>query len=300
MKILVTGASGFLGRRLTRELVAGGHEVTALGRTLPEPVEPFGGAELVVGDITDQASLERVRRGMPGPEAIVHLAGLVPRSRDEDLPGAMAGVNVGGTVNLLEVFGPVVTRFVYASTAEVYGLPQVPGPISEGTPPDPPSYYAASKLAAEVFCEVYGKRHSLPVAVLRLSVLYGPGDRINRAIPNFVRSALSGRNLQVHGGEELRDYLYVDDAAEALRLAVLGKAPGTFNIGSGRATSIREVAQAVIERIGGDLSVEVLPRTKVASDIVMDITRAQADLGFRPRYFFPDMLDEQMACPEPG
>lgn len=301
MRVLVTGASGFLGRRLTRKLVAAGHDVVTLGRRRPKREEGFEGARFVTADLTDRSSLERAQEDAGGFDGLIHLGGLVPKNKEEDLPHAMAAVNVGGTANLLEVFGPGLTSFVYASTAEIYGLPSAEGPISESNLPDPPSYYAASKLAGEGFCRVYGKRHSLPVAVMRLSVLYGPGDKINRAVPNFVTSALSGRNLQVHGGEELRDYLYVGDAAEALLLAVLKGATGTFNIGCGHGTSIREVAQAVIERIGGDLAVDVLPRTKAASDIVMDITAAQAELGFRPRYFFPEMfLDEHVACPKPG
>lgn len=301
MRILVTGASGFLGRRLTGKLVAAGHHVVTLGRRRPKPEEGLEGAGFVGADLTDRSSLERAQENEAGFDGLIHLGGLVPRNKEEDVPHAMAEVNVGGTANLLEVFGPGLTSFVYASTAEVYGLPSAEGPIRESALPDPPSYYAASKLAGEGFCRVYGNRHSLPVAVMRLSVLYGPGDKINRAVPNFVTSALSGRNLQVHGGEELRDYLYVGDAAEALVLAVLKRASGTFNIGCGHGTSIRDVAQAVIDRTGGGLAIDLLPRTKVASDIVMDITVAQTELGFRPRHFFPDMfLDEHVACPKPG
>lgn len=297
VRVLVTGASGFLGRRVTTMLAEARHHVVALGRA-PGSYRHPPGVHFATGDLTDRASLERAREQAPAIDTVVHLAGLVPKSSQEDVPAQMAEVNVGGTVKLLEVFGLTVRGLVYASTAEVYGLPQAPEPIGEDWPPDPPSYYAASKLAGEWFCRVFGQRHALRVSVLRLSVLYGSGDRIDRAVPNFVRDALSGKRIQLHGGEDLRDYLYVEDAAAACCLAAEQAAAGVFNIGSGIGTSIKDAAHAVLERAGSGAGIELLPPKKKASNIVMDITKAETVLGYRPKHVFPAMLEEQMSWAE--
>jgi len=292
MKALITGGSGFLGRELAERLVDEGHEVILVGRTDPE----VRSAEFFRADITDKENLRTCHEKHPSVDCVIHLAAFVPKTKEEDRPRKMLEVNIAGTMNLLEVFGDSIKNFVYASTAEVYGLPASNDPIKETATPLPLSYYGASKLAGEFFCRVYAQNHSLHVSMLRFTVLYGPGDSINRAIPNFIKKGLAGEDLDVYGGEEQRDYLHVADAAEALYLAATKQPDGIFNVGTGHGITIKETAQSIIDAIpaGKNLKLNILPRQKKAADIVLDTTKIRKELGFKPKHLFPDLIDEQI------
>lgn len=294
MKVLITGSSGFLGASLINRFLEDGHEVVAIARTKPKAAGERGGLEFCQADITDKKSLEICKEQVTHIDTIVHLAALVPKTKAEDEPEAMLKINVQGTINLLEVFGESIDAYVYASTAEVYGLPSAEGPIAETLTPAPLSYYGASKLAGEYFCNTYASKHNLGMTILRFTVLYGPGDTINRAVPNFIRKALAGEDLDVFGGEELRDYLHVSDAVEALYLAATTNAQGVFNIGTGQGITIRQVAESIIGKINPDLKMNVQEREKKAADIVLDISKARQQLKFQPKHFFPDLLEEQI------
>ena len=292
MEVLLTGASGFLGKGLVDKLAETSDEVIVLTRQELS----FSERNVVVErcDITSMTDIEAIYKKHPNIDTIVHLAALVPKTADEDQPLPMLKANVEGTITLLETFGPTLQNFVYASTAEVYGLPETKGKISEDHPARPASYYGASKLAGELFCTVYGQKHNLPVSILRFTVMYGAGDTINRAIPNFIRKALAKEPLELYGGEELRDYLQIDDAVEALYLAATNPQAGVFNIGSGVGTSVKQAAEAVIQKVGNGVSLQILPRQKPAVDIVLDVTRAQKVFGFKPTHVFPEKLEDQI------
>jgi nucleoside-diphosphate-sugar epimerase len=290
MKTIITGASGFLGQKLLDLLRQQGHEIFILGQRQPkETLHPF-----IKADIRNLEELKGAREKIGQADSLIHLAALVPKNSSEDKASTMLDINAGGTINLLEVFGGRLKNFVYASTAEVYGLPVSGSKIRETTTPAPLSYYGASKLAGELFANAYGKKNQLPVSSLRFSVMYGPGDTINRAVPNFIKRALAGEQLEVFGGEELRDYINVADAAQALVLAAAIPSEGIYNIGTGEGISIKQTAEIIVSKIDPNLSIKVLPRQKVASDVVLDISRAQDELGFKPRYKFPDQLEEQI------
>ncbi len=292
MKYLITGSNGFFGHYLVERLVADGHHCVLVGRTKPD--KSAQNSTFFRADITDKSALVACRNAHPDIDAIIHLAALVPRTKSEDQAVPMSEVNVTGTCNLLEVFGDQIQSFVYASTAEVYGLPDAEGLISESTQAVPLSNYGASKLAGELFCGVFARHHNLPIPILRFTVLYGPGDRINRAIPNFINKALKGEGLEIFGGEELRDYLHVSDAAEATYLAATKPVNGVFNIGTGAGISIKETAAAIVKAIDPKLTMKVLPRVKKASNIVLDVRRAQDLLGFTAKHKFPDLIEEQI------
>lgn len=292
MKYVITGTSGFLGQSLAERLVRAGHDVVLIGRTEAKKKQH---GEFYKADITDLQSLEDCRQKIKNIDGVIHLAALVPKNKDEDQPENMFTVNARGTLNILEVFGTAAKNIVYASTAEVYGLPETNQPLSEDTTvPRPLSYYGASKLTGELFCEVYAQRHGISIASLRFTVLYGPGDRINRAIPNFVNKAMAGENLEVFGGEELRDYLHVSDAVEALYLAATKSPSGVFNIGTGEGISIKETAEAIVKAAHSASHVTVKARQKPAADIVLDVRKAEQAFGFIAKRRFPDLIDEQI------
>lgn len=293
MKFLITGASGFLGQGLAGRLAGDGHTVVLLGRSVLK--EEGSSISSFQADITDMNSLRDCQIKHPDIDTVVHMAALVPKTKEEDRALNMCAVNVEGTLNVLEVFGENLKNFVYASTAEIYGLPEANGPIAESMLPVPLSNYGASKLAGELFARVYGQQHGTPIASLRFTVMYGPGDTINRAVPNFIKRALMGENLEVYGGEEMRDYLHVSDAIEAIYSAATKQVDGTFNIGTGQGITIKDTAEKIIQAINPRLSVSILSREKKASDIVLNVTKAREQLGFEAKHIFPDLLSEQIA-----
>lgn len=292
MTVLLTGASGFLGSQAAHRLIDKGFDIVALGRRRPHLEDAK--LRFVEADLTDLASLGRARAEVGPVERIVHVAALVPKTPADDDPGSMYEVNVAGTLNLLGVFGNDASGIVYASTAEVYGLPAKPGPLTESVPPDPPSAYAASKLAGEYVCRTWSRTRDAPSCILRFSVIYGPGDTIVRALPNFIQRALAGEDLEVFGGEELRDYLSVDDAADALVLAAKKTPSGVFNIGSGEGVTVRAAAEHVIRLTASPARIDIQPRRKPAADLVLSIDAARRDLGYEPQRVFPDGLDGQI------
>jgi nucleoside-diphosphate-sugar epimerase len=292
LRVLLTGASGFLGSQATRRLAENGFELAVVGRRRPElhDVE----IRFVEADLTDLASLRAARASVGPVEMVVHLAALVPKTQADDEPGPMYEVNVEGTLNLLTAFGDDATGLVYASTAEIYGLPAGSDPLTEAVPPNPPSWYAATKLAGEYVCRTWSRARGVPACILRFSVIYGPADTINRALPNFIERALADENLEVFGGEELRDYLSVDDAADAVALAAERTPSGTFNIGSGKGVTVRAAAEHVVQLTGSGAGIDVLPRRKPAADMVLSIEQARVALGYEPHRFFPEGLDRQI------
>jgi UDP-glucose 4-epimerase len=294
MKVLLTGGSGFLGRRVADLLAKDGHNVVSIGRTAPVDAAPRTAGFRKV-DLTNNVDVQRAATDVGTVDSIIHLAAKVPKNPNEDQSRAAFDTNLIGTINLFDAFGRAGQANTVASTAEVYGLPAGHAPIREDAEPFPLSWYGASKVAAEVYCRVLEQREQMRIALLRFTVLYGPDDPIERAIPNFVRSAVRGESIRIFGGEELRDYLHVDDAARAVMTAWEHRLSGTYNVGSGTGIAVRDAAAAVLRVAGGSGGIEQHPRQKPAADIVLDVTRFREATGFAPARVFPDGLEEQIA-----
>jgi UDP-glucose 4-epimerase len=294
MRVLLTGGSGFLGRRVADLLAEDGHNVVSIGRTAQVDAGPRT-TDFRTVDLIDVVDVQRAAAALGTVDSIIHLAAMVPKNPSEDQARAAFDANLFGTINLFDAFGRSGQANTVASTAEVYGLPAGHAPIREDTEPFPLSWYGASKVAAEAYCRVLEQREQMRIALLRFTVLYGPDDPIQRAIPNFVRSAVRGESIRIYGGEELRDYLHVDDAARAVMAAWQHRLSGTYNVGSGSGIAVRDAAAAVLRVAGGSAGIEQHPRQKPAADIVLDVTRFREATGFAPARVFPDGLEEQIA-----
>lgn len=288
MKLLVTGASGFVGRRFL-EMAPTDWEIICLGRSQPDSLT----GRWIRCDLSDQKSIESAAKQVSDEtfDAIIHLAAFVPKTAaDDTLDKARLG-NIDATINLLTYFGEKSEKIIIGSTAEVYDQSKIHGPITEDNVVAGGSYYGSTKLASELITQSYAKKLNKELTILRFSVMYGRYDPIARAIPNFIRSAKAGEDLTIRGANVLRDYVHTDDVARSIICAVSANGAGVVNIGTGRGISIRETAQAIVDSTQSTSRITVLSEDG-GSDIVIDISRAEKLLNYHPEVFFPDKLKE--------
>lgn len=260
MHVLITGIGGFVGPRLARNLLDHGHRVsgTWLENAPPPNVE---GADLYHADLLDSNSLEQVMEAAR-PDAVVNLAGLSHVGESWKRPGEYFRVNVLGTENLLKAAGN--RTVVFASSAEVYGpVPEEDQPIHEERLPDPRSPYALTKAAAERLAIASG------AVVARAFNLIGPGQAPNFALPSFALQLATGCEvLKVGNLSARRDFVHVDDGADAFRLMVESGTPGRiYNIASERAVSIAEALERLCAVSGIHPRVEQDPERMRPVDI---------------------------------
>ncbi len=247
MRVLVTGGAGFIGSAVVRLAVARGHRVVNLDSLTYaanlENVAPVAGSPLYAferADIRDRAALDRILAAHR-PDAIMHLAAESHVDRSIDGPGAFIETNVTGTYNLLEAARawwtaqgrPEGFRFHHISTDEVFGSLGETGQFTEDTPYDPRSPYSASKAASDHLVRAWHETYGLPVVLTNCSNNYGPFHFPEKLVPVVILNALHGRPIPVYGdGGNIRDWLYVEDHADALLLVLEKGALGeSYNIG---------------------------------------------------------------------
>lgn len=265
MRVLVTGASGYVGRAVVRQLIAAGHLPRLLTHSARIPAGEIGdGAEVVSGDVLDRIGL---LTAVSGVDAVVHLAARTGVRSSFQQRQQVHELNVGGTVNLLGALAAswpaAPPRLVFASTAGVYGAPHRQ-PISENAEPAPSSPYAASKLAAEHAVRRAAEAGRIGACTLRIfnaaGAVDGHGDPDDaRIVPRAVAVA-AGRlpGLELYGdGSAVRDFVHVKDIASALVAALEHCVPGrhdVFNVGA-TSTSMSEVIDAVRQVSGREVTV---------------------------------------------
>ena len=247
MKLLVTGGAGFIGSAVVRLAVARGHAVVNLDAltyaACLENVASVADSPLYAfeqADIRDRAALDRVF-ARHQPDAVMHLAAESHVDRSIDGPGTFIETNITGTYQLLEAARsywvgrdrPEGFRFHHISTDEVFGSLGETGQFTETTAYDPRSPYSASKAASDHLVGAWGETYGLPVLLTNCSNNYGPYHFPEKLIPVVILNALAGKDIPVYGaGENVRDWLYVEDHADAL-LTVLekGAVGRSYNIG---------------------------------------------------------------------
>ncbi len=239
--MLVTGATGFIGSHLVRRLCRLGAEVHAVSRRPPASShgELWHSCDLTVAHET--AAL--MRKVHPG--TVFHLASTVTGERDVRLVLPTVRDNLASVVNLLTVATELPgTRIVLAGSVEE----------PRDADPTPQSPYAAAKWAATGYARMFHRLWNVPVTVLRVAMVYGPGQRdVDKLVPHVTLSLLRGRRPQVTSGERLVDWVYVDDVVEAfLAAGTSGRAPGgVFDVGGGTQVSIRETVELLAKVVGG-------------------------------------------------
>jgi UDP-glucose 4-epimerase len=278
LEFFVTGCSGFIGTHLVTRLLDSGHTVT--GYDLVQPAYHHENFDFVQGDILD---LERLRASVVKPDGIFHLAAQtkVPNSTRD--PSYDFQVNARGTFNVLSCASGAT--FVYASTSTVYGTAVTPTP--EGHVMRPVSFYGASKAAGELYCSAFNGIFELPTTSLRLYNVYGPGNAKGVMYDLIKKLQRDGSHLEILGtGLQKKDYIYIDDAIDAFLVAYHKGVPGeAYNIGSGRAITVIEIAKLICQMM--DLHPDF--RYTGGKSWEGDIESTQADIsyftsvGWRPR-----------------
>lgn len=247
MKLLVTGGAGFIGSAVVRQAIRSGHEVINLDALTyaacldnVASVADAPGYTFVQGDIRDSALLEIVF-AKHAPDAVMHLAAESHVDRSIDGPGAFIETNVIGTYTLLQAARayweaqgrPEAFRFHHISTDEVFGSLGDTGQFTESTPYDPRSPYSASKASSDHLVRAWWHTYGLPVVLSNCSNNYGPYHFPEKLIPVVILNALAGKPIPVYGaGENVRDWLFVEDHADALLTVVQrGEVGRSYNIG---------------------------------------------------------------------
>ncbi|QFT79244.1 dTDP-glucose 4,6-dehydratase 2 [Roseovarius sp. THAF27] len=308
MKLLVTGGAGFIGSAVVRLAIARGHAVVNLDALTyaacldnVAPVASDPGYSFVQADIRDRPALDAALAEHQ-PDAIMHLAAESHVDRSIDGPGAFIDTNVMGTYTLLEasrdyweVRGrPETFRFHHISTDEVFGSLGPTGMFTETTPYDPRSPYSASKAASDHLVRAWHETYSLPVVLTNCSNNYGPYHFPEKLIPVIILNALAGKPLPIYGdGSNVRDWLYVEDHADAL-LTVLAKGVvgESYNIGGENERTNLELVQSLCAILDdkrpkasgsyADQITFVTDRPGHDARYAIDPTRIRQELGWRP------------------
>jgi nucleoside-diphosphate-sugar epimerase len=301
VKVLVTGAAGFIGSSLTDALLADGHEVVGvdgfvdyypraakeqnLARARENPRFHLREAMLHDLDLT---------RELAGVDRVYHLAAQagVRASWGRDFE-IYTNLNVLGTQRLLEAaVAAGVPRLVYASSSSVYGdTPALP--LQEEAACHPVSPYGVTKLAAEHLCHLYGRNLGLPVVSLRYFTVYGPRQRPDMAFHKFLKAARDNKPITVYGdGLQTRDFTFITDIVAATRAAAdRGRPGGVYNVGGGERIALNDVLRLVEAVTGRSLGIERQEAQRGdMRDTFADTTAAQRDLGFRSTVTLPEGL----------
>ena len=307
MKILVTGGAGFIGSAVLRLAVSRGHEVVNVDALTyaaclanVAPVADSGRYAFEHVDIRDRAALDRVF-AQHKPDAVMHLAAESHVDRSIDGPGAFIETNVNGTYHMLEAARaywtaagrPESFRFHHISTDEVFGSLGETGKFSEDTPYDPRSPYSASKAASDHLVRAWRETYGLPTVLTNCSNNYGPYHFPEKLVPVVILKAISGQPIPVYGdGGNVRDWLYVEDHADALLLVLEKGAVGrSYNIGGENEARNIDLVRTICATLD-ELRPAARPYAEQISFVTdrpghdrryaIDPTRIRTELGWRP------------------
>jgi UDP-glucose 4-epimerase len=288
MNFLITGAAGFLGSALARQLVREGQTVRGIDDFSSGDPQTVPGMLFTRGDVNDRPKLWTLLQDV---DCVYHLAARVFVSESVLYPREYNATNVGGTVSLMEAMRDVgVRRVVFISSGAVYG-DQQRQPLREDYAPDPQSPYAVSKLAAEYYVRTIGALWGIETVCLRVFNAYGPGQHLPPShppvIPNMLRQAKGQGTLVVHGeGRQSRDFVFVDDVVRAMVAAATSPNVDRtiINVGSGTEVSVRDLARLVLKVTHSKAEVVYTSRVETGvSRMCADLTLAKEKLNYTPR-----------------
>jgi nucleoside-diphosphate-sugar epimerase len=292
-RVLVTGARGFIGKYLVAGLLGQGAEIKGL--TI-EASPASDRIQWVKGDITDHSSIKGVCRDV---DVIFHLAAISNVDASVRDPLRTINTNTMGTANLLEeARAGMAKKFVYISSAHVYGVPRYV-PVDEAHPTVPREAYAASKIASEQIVQAYANSYGLDFAILRPFNVFGAGQDTSFLIPGVITQALKNGAIRVGNTDPKRDFLYVDDCVSGF-MSVGDRGTGIYNIGSGEDRSIASVVEKIRDIVDPGMTIESDESRKRAGKVEIprmcaDVSRLKA-LGWTPAVGFGEGLARTVAA----
>ncbi len=298
IKVLVTGADGFIGSHLVERLVRLGHDVRAFvlynsnnswGWLDECEADVRGHFEVYAGDVRDFHS---VRSAAQGRDAVLHLAALIAIPYSYQSPDSYVETNVRGTLNVVQAARDLgVAKVIHASTSEVYGTARFV-PITEDHPLQGQSPYSATKIGADQIALSYHAAFNTPVAVIRPFNTYGPRQSARAVIPTVIGQIMAGaREIKLGSQHPTRDFSYVTDTAEGFIKAMGSDAAigNVTNLGSGFEISIGDTARLITELMGVDVKIvsdvqRVRPKNSEVERLLASNAAAQARMGWSPEY----------------
>ena len=296
MKILITGGAGFMGSHLCEKYTKAGHIVLCLDNfvtgnlTNIRHLLNYRNFKLISGDIRNFDLLEKIMRDV---EVVFHLAAQIHVDKSVIEPQLTYEINVLGTQNILEVARVYdVEKVIYMSSSEVYGS-AVYAPMDENHPLDSPHPYGASKIAADRMCYAYAQSYHMNIVIVRPFNTFGPRQKdsgYGGAISIFVRRALNGIPPIIYGdGNQMRDYVYIEDLVNGLDLIMNYSGPigEPINLGTGSEIKIIDLANKIIELCGQTDNIQpvhVGPRPGEVNRLIGQSLRAREILGWEPQF----------------
>ena len=279
MRLLLTGASGFVGRAVLTALLTRGVDTIALSRTRPVVAGTF---EWHDTDLLDHAATARAVEATR-PDTILHLAWTVEHGRFWTAPTNLDWI--AATLNLARAAATAgVTRFVGTGTCYEYDCPATGNCREDQTPLAPALLYGTAKDATRRVLEEFGRTHGLSVAWARLFFLYGPGEGAGRLVPSIARALAAGQSAPCTSGTGVRDFIDVRDAGEGLAALALSEVTGAVNVASGQAISIADVARTLGQLAERPELVHIgalADRPGEPPRIVADVARLGQEVGYR-------------------
>lgn len=303
MNILVTGGCGFIGSHLVRRLVQEDYKVVVVDNLCTGKLETINDlveskkVRFIKGDIRLPKLAKQATNDI---DAVFHLAALIDARESVEDPITYYFTNVLGTVSMLQAsIKNGIKRFLFASTAAVYGDAKSL-PLREDSPAKPINPYGESKLLAESYVKRLGKASNLRSVILRIFNVYGSKQHsaYSGVINNFIKRLSEGHSPIIYGdGKQTRDFVHIDDVVDAFLLTLSQDGRGeTFNIASGQATSIKELAEIMIRLAGNGIN-NAIYEDAVEGDIMYsyaDISKAKCILEYKPRVALIDGLKSMM------
>jgi len=307
LPVLVTGAGGFIGSRLTEALCARGARVRAfvrynsradIGLLKLLPAGVLRSVEVIMGDLQDEDALEKAASGTA---LVFHLGALISIPYSYQHPVEVVRANILGTLAVLQACRKAGCRLIHTSTSEVYGS-ALRVPIDEQHPLQGQSPYSASKIGADKLVESYYRAFGVPAVTIRPFNTYGPGQSARAIIPTIITQALQAEEIHLGNLDALRDFTYLDDTVAAFIKAA--ETPGidgeTFNLGSGHEVSIRELSEEIVALTGSRARVVVdeerlRPEKSEVVRLLADNSKARRVLGWAPQVELREGLTRTIA-----
>lgn len=287
MKVLVTGGAGFIGSHVNKLLLDRGHQVTViddLSKGRQSMIDPKVNFHQI--SLDNQQQLEEV---LSGHDAVIHMASFIEVGESVKIPVEFAQNNIVGTVKLLEAMRVTgVKKMIFSSSACVYGKP-TKLPITEEDPlGEQENPYGITKVTMEQFCKLFHALYEFDVTILRYFNPYGPGELHSpetHAIPNFIKSTLSKSPIPLFWeGEQIRDFIYIDDLAKAHVLALPLTGLHIYNVGTETGVKVIDVVKKIFELVGYEVPIEDKgQRQGDVPSLVASAQKIKQELGWEPK-----------------